>query len=70
MGQSLTVGLGGKLDPLFQQLHAQVLVILNDPVVDHGQLAAPSHMRVRIGITGRTMGRPASVSNTCAASSK
>lgn len=59
MGQHLGVGLGAEPVPLGHQLLAQGMVIFNNPVVHHHQIATAITMGMGVFHGRRAMGRPA-----------
>ncbi len=59
----LGVRLGEELCALGQQLLAQLGVVLDDAVVDHGQAALVRHVRVRVDVGGPAVGGPAGVAD-------
>jgi hypothetical protein len=65
MGQDLGVGVRFQVVAGQDQLVAELEVILDDPVVDQGQLAGAVDVGVGIGFGGATMGGPPGVTDTC-----
>jgi hypothetical protein len=55
------VGLAAEDVAFAEQLRAQRRVVLDDAVVDDGDPAAAVHVRVRVGVGGAAVGRPARV---------
>ena len=67
LGHHLGIRLGGKGHPLRQQKFLQLRVVLNDAVVDHGDLTAVTDLRVGVHVAGRAVGGPAGVPDPCGA---
>ena len=65
MGDHFCVGVGGELAPLRLQPRAQLAVVLDDAVVDHGDAAGG--VRMRVGLARLAMRRPARVPDACRA---
>ena len=63
----LGVGVAGELDAGGLQLVAQRRVVLDDAVVDDGDLARRVAMRVRVAVGGTSVGGPAGVTEAGAA---
>ena len=57
--QHLGVGLAAEHVSLRQQLRPQRRVVLDDAVMDDGDAPAAIHVRVRVGVRGAAVGRPA-----------
>ena len=67
MSQYLGIGFRTERVTLTQQLVAQLLKILDHPIVDHCQLAALVKMRMRIVVGNFAVGSPPGMSDTCSA---
>ena len=63
VGEDFGVGLGSEGVAFGDQLFLELLVILNDAVVDKGDLAGLIEMRMGIRVRGRPMRGPAGVAN-------
>ena len=62
LGSHLGVGLGGEADALREQLLLELVEVLDDAVVDHGELAVgPTAVRVRVLVGRATVRGPAGV---------
>ncbi len=64
MGQDFGIGLRAETMPLCDKLFTQGVIIFDDPIVHHHQIAAA--ITVRMGVFGRrrAMGRPAGMAKT------
>ena len=58
LGHHLGVGLRGEGGPLVHEEGLQLSVILDDPVVDHGNLSAAAHLGVGVDVAGGPVGGP------------
>ena len=63
-GSNLGVGLGQEGHALVQQFELELGEVLDDAVVDQGQLAAVGQVRVRVPVRGAAVGGPAGVADT------
>ena len=63
LGHHLGVRLRGEGDPLAHKEFLQLRVILNDAVVDHGDLPAAADLGVGVYVAGGAVGGPAGVSD-------
>ncbi len=63
VGDDLGVGLGVERDAALGELGAQLGEVLDDPVVDDGDLAVLADVRVRVGVGGAAVGGPARVAD-------
>ena len=61
LGGDLGVGVGRELDPGGLELGAQLREILDDAVVDEGDVPVGGEVRVRVAVGGDAVGRPAGV---------
>ena len=61
LGHYLRVGLGDEVHPLGLQDLPNLRVVLNDPVMHHGESPVFAHLRVRVDVAGLPMGGPAGV---------
>ena len=73
VGDDLGIGLAGEDEPLRLEFAAQRSMILDHPVMNHGDAdrpAATAQMRVGIPLVGRTMRRPSRVADPASARSR
>ena len=63
LGHHLRIRIGQEGNALTHQKGLQFPIVFNDPVVDHGDLAALAHLGMGIDIAGRPVGGPAGVTD-------
>src|SRR5690606_12217991 len=60
---NLGISLTDQLNTCCKYLISEGSIVINNAIVDYGEMAVISQMRMRIHVGGATVGRPAGVSN-------